>query len=219
MEDKVKVAEKFDNLVVKGTGRAVLMDRISAASRMQQAGGDAFLPDVFARRAKRHELRVVPVINLTIAATTTYADGDFVFTNIGDRDTLVWAAGFEVHGLTTALNSAIVDDVVRQLRALASLTFKFPNGKAVPRSYAEFDLGGIDVNQDGLTTLVAVSMAQRMLRERLIQASAPNIPLGYLGPTDPLVVSLTGITGVTPADSASGVSVSMYLLVEDYPSS
>ena len=221
MNDKMGAAADFNQLVDDISSKAVLKQRATAATILKMVMQDNFLADEFARKVKRNEFRIPPPTNFVYAATTAFADSAAAWTYQcpSDRYAIVWGMGFEVHGLTTALNSAFLDGPERQLRALANVTLRFPVAKALSRAYGEFDLGAIDVSQDGVTTLVAVSMAQKMLRERFLRSITNGVPLGGLNPNDYLYVDIAGLNGVTVADSGSGVTITQYMLLEEFPTS
>ena len=215
-------AIEFSNYSQLVYQQATLEERAQAASTFRRSGGDGFLPQDFAQQVKRKEVRIPGSLNytnlFTYAATTTFADNAqaFSYTNPSDRFVIVWAMGLEMGNLFAAAGTMPADGPLRQLRGLCSVIMNFPIGKAIQRSYAEFDLGTIEIEQDGQTTLVGAAMSQQNIRERLRRMIVRAQPLGVLRPNDMLTVGLANLQGATVADSVSGVGITQFLLLEEY---
>lgn len=210
---------EFGRLVADRTAQMTLVRRARQASIIRSKNGPGFDAAKFAREAKRSEIIIPVAQNLTMAATTAFADGTWTFANESDRTRVVWSAGIEIHDLLTDNDVAVPDGVLRQLRAEGILRFNFPVGKAINRAYAEFDLGAANVEQDGITTLVAIALAQNNLRERLSKMIIDDEPLGVLEPDQTLTIDFSGLNGDTLEDSQSGLVGSAYLLCQDFPRS
>jgi hypothetical protein len=226
-ESRVLAAQDFAAAVGQLSAQMTLDNRLRNAGKFFASAGSAFLADQFSRQVKRREVRIPGPLNygatagsnnFTAAATTAFASAfpAWTYQNPTDRFAICWAMGLESHPLTTttAPGVAPADGVTRQLRGLGSITLHPPYGKQIARSYAEFDMGPIDINVDTITTLVAAAQAQRNLRERL-QTSVidERVPLFVLQPNDTVTVDFDGLNGATVADSVSGVSITQYLLL------
>jgi hypothetical protein len=221
---RIGASEDFAALAEIGYQQETLGARAAAATIFRASGQDQFLPEDFAQQVKREEIRVPGPVNytnnFTYAATTTYTDNAaaWTYTNPSDRYTIVWSMGLEMHNLlASAAGTMPADGPLRQLRSNMSIICNFPNGKAIQRSYAEFDLGVAEIEQDGQTTLVGIAMSQQLLKERLKRMVVQGQPLGVLMPNDILTVGIAnGGSSATPADSVSGVQITQYLLCQEY---
>lgn len=223
MESKILVAQEFAAKVGEMSGNQLVAQRLEAMAIFRAYAGDGFLPDNFVQQVKFREVRVPGPLNftsnLTVAATTAFADftPGWTYQNPTDRFSIVWAAGYEMHNIVaSAAGTMPADGPQRQLRSLGSLTFHPPYGKQIARAYAEHDLGTIDINVDTITTLVGAAQAQRNLRERLQEMVVDGVPLFVLAPNDTVTTDFGGLSGVTVADSVSGVQLTQYFLVEEY---
>lgn len=221
---RIQASEDFAAIAEMGYQQETLGARAAAATIFRASGQDQFLPEDFAQQVKREEIRIPGPVNytnnFTYAATTTYTDSAsaWTYTNPSDRYAIVWAMGLEMHNiLASAAGTMPADGPLRQLRNTMSIICNFPNGKAIQRSYAEFDLGVAEVEQDGQTTLVGVAMSQVLLKARLKKMVVRGQPLGVLMPNDILTVGIAnGGSSATPADSVSGVQITQYLLLQEY---
>lgn len=223
MESKILAAQEFAAKVGEMSGNQLVAQRLEAMATFRAYAGDGFLPDNFVQQVKFREVRVPGPLNftsnLTVAATTAFADftPGWTYQNPTDRFCIVWAAGYEVHNIVaSAAGTMPADGPIRQLRSKGSLTFHPPYGKQIQRSYAEHDLGPIDINVDTITTLVGAAQAQRNLRERLQEMVVDGVPLFVLAPNDTVTTDFGGLSGVTVGDSVSGVQLTQYFLCEEY---
>ena len=168
----------------------------------------------------RAEINVLTPNVTQLAATTTFANATITIPAVTDRFRFILAIGFEVSNLTSAAGTRLPDGVLVQLRSLAVVTINKSSGKATPQGYMGYDMGAIHAYPDGLTTGVYHTDVQEQTITRLLRgksiAEAVADPIDTLVPSQGITIDVTGIAGVTVADSASGVQINTQVLVMDF---
>ncbi len=189
--------------------------------------GNAFEIEKFARNVGNLEKNIVAAdAQLTLAATTTFADGEWVYTCPADRFRMILNFGIIV---SNGANN-VTRGVVNQLNQTGALRIQRNTGKAQNMPFRAFNLGAnparVEVVSDTNSTagtakvytnswnaqdsrILEAELAPEGIRQAMIHS------IDVLGPNDRLVKAFTGLNGATLANSQSGLVGASYALVID----
>jgi len=189
--------------------------------------GNAFKIEDFARYVGTLEKNLIPAdAQLTLAATTAFADGTWTFTCPADRFRMIVNYGIT---LSNGANS-VYRGVVNQLNHTGQLRINRNTGKAVTMPFRAFNLGTnpARVEMTGDTnasagTPITFTNAMQAQDQPLLEALLA--PLGMreamvnamdvLGPNDTHTVNFQGLNGATLNNSQSGLVGALHALCID----
>lgn len=172
------------------------------------AGGKVKTAELL-QSGKRFEKNVVRTDSMAIMASSAGADKVLTYTNKEDRAILVGDFGF----LIDSEGVSIPDGVIDQLNRLVACEVKRASGSHHEVSFASHFHGTNAATPGGYTD--DDRFADRMEPLNIPEDFAN--PLDYLNPGETIKFSLTGLTGVTPAESYAGtVNIVAHLSTMDF---